>query len=246
MTEEGQGRSVLVRDLGPDERPRERLSRHGPASLSDAEVLAILLGSGTRGESVLDLSRRVLESLGGLAGLSRADTLALNRIRGIGPARAAVLSAAAEAGRRVAAVAPSDRPRLTTPEGAFAFLSPRLRSKATEELVVLSLDARARPIAPPHVIRGGARAVGARPADVLREPMVLRAVSMLVAHNHPSGDPTPSSQDVALTGTLVDAGRMLDLDLLDHIVVGDGGFVSMRREGLGFTTARSAPRAPAG
>ncbi len=205
-------------------------------------MLAILLGSGTRGESVLDLSRRVLDTLGGLAGLSRADALALGRIRGIGPARSALLAAAAETARRVAETTPSDRPRLATPEAAFAYLSPRLRSQATEELVVLSLDARARPIAPPHVIPGGARAVGARPADVLREPLVLRAVSVLIAHNHPSGDPTPSAQDVALTGALVDAGRILDLDLLDHLVVGDGGFVSMRREGLGFASATSAGR----
>ena len=216
------------------------MAKHGPGSLSDTEALAVLLGSGTRGESVIELSRRVLRTVGGLSGLARADALALGRIRGIGPARAALLAAAIECGRRVSGPSPADRLRLSDPDAVFAFIGPHLRSRSTEELIVLSLDARGRLLAPPHTISGGARAVGARPADVLREPLVLRAVSAVMAHNHPSGDPTPSPQDVAMTETVVKAGQLLDLRLLDHVVVGDGSFVSMRREGLGFAPRDAA------
>lgn len=222
------------------ERPRERLLRHGAATLADTELVALVLGTGVAGESAVEIARRLLAGAGGPSGLQRADALALQSERGLGPARAAVLLAAFELGRRASAPPLPARPVLLAPEAVASLLGPLLRGRATEHLVVLSLDSRGALLAEPRPVEGGVRSVAARPADVLREPVILRASSVIVAHNHPSGDPGPSPQDIALTRVLVDAGRLLDIEVLDHVVIGLPGFVSMRREGLGFDRERRA------
>ena len=226
-------RSRRLPGVQSSEDPRERLLRHGAATLSDAELLAVLLGTWARGEAALDVPRRLLCLLGGIPGVARADGLVLESFPGLGPSRAATLLAALEAARRAAESGP-DRAVLSTPEAVVALAGPRLRSRATELLLVLSLDARGALLREPRPIEGGTRSVAARPADVLREPVVLRATSVVLVHNHPSGDPTPSPQDIALTRVLVEAGRLLDLEVLDHVIVGSPAFLSLRREGLGF------------
>lgn len=227
-----------IRDLAGDERPRERLLRHGPEVLGDAELIAIVVGSGTRGENVLDLARRLLESQGNLAGLIRADATSLQRTKGLGPAKAAQVAAAIELGRRVQRLDPEERPLLTTPEAVFGLMGSRLLGLRKEKLFALALDTRGRLLGAPAEVAGGVNSVTVRAAEVFREPVILEATSVILVHNHPSGDPRPSPQDVAVTTDLIAAGDHLDIAVLDHVIVGQGRFVSMNREGYAFKRNR--------
>jgi DNA repair protein RadC len=223
-----------MREHAADERPRERLAAHGPSVLSDAELIAIVLGSGLRGENVVDLARRLLEQSGGLGGLVRADVKALLRVKGLGPAKAAQVIAAVELGRRARDLDPDSRPIVDSPEAVFALLGPRVLGKTKEEVFVLSLDTKNRLIGSASVVSGSVANVNLRPGEVFREPIVLDATSVIVAHNHPSGDPRPSTSDVLVTKELIEAGELLGIRVADHVVLGQRDFVSLRREGLGF------------
>jgi DNA repair protein RadC len=228
-----------MRELAEDERPRERLLAHGPEVLADAELVAVILGSGTRGENVVDLSRRLLEALGGITGLARADGAALQRTRGLGPAGAARIVAAMELGRRLPQATIESRPRLTSPEAVYALVGPRLLGLSKERLVVVSLDTKARLLGAPTDVPGGVANVSVRAAEVFRQPVVLEASSVILVHNHPSGDPAPSPQDVLVTKGLVAAGELLGIEVLDHLVTGQNCYVSMKRDGYGFAQAKS-------
>lgn len=224
-----------IREWAGDERPRERLLEHGPSVLSEAELIAIVLRSGVPGENVVDMARSILELHGGLTGLMRADPKSLQRTRGLGPAKAAQLAAAIELGRRAQLSEPAERQILTRPETIFAEMAPRLRGKPKEELYVLPLDTKGRLLGAIAPVNGGSvNAVTVRPAETFREAIILNATSVVLVHNHPSGDPRPSPQDIAVTKGLIAAGALLDLEVLDHVVIGVTSFVSMRREGLGF------------
>jgi len=227
-----------MREFADDERPRERLLRHGPAVLGDAELIAIVLGSGIRGENVMDLARRLVESEGGLDGLVRADVQSLQRARGLGPAKAAQLAAAIELGRRLQQLDPDARPVLARPEAIFAFMAPRLLGRPKEELHVLALDAGNRLLGAPMRVPGGVNMVPVRTAEVFREAIVQHATSVVLVHNHPSGDPRPSRPDVAITRDLIAAGELLQIAVHDHIVVGHGKYVSMKRDGYAFRGKR--------
>lgn len=225
-----------MREFAGDERPRERLIRHGASVLADAELVAIILGSGQPGENVLDFARRILDGLGGVSVLARADAALLQSVKGLGPARAAQLAAAIELGRRVQQADPESRPLLTTPEAVVALLGPRLAGKAREEVYSLPLDSRGRLLgAAVPISNGAANAVALRPAGAFREAILLEAVSILVVHNHPSGDPRPSPQDVSLTRQLIKAGEMLDITVSDHVILGAQSFVSFKRDGYAFS-----------
>lgn len=223
-----------MRDLPDDERPRERLIAHGPEVLGDAELVAIIFGSGSAGENVVDLARRLLDEAGGLDGLARADVAQLQRTRGLGPAKASQLAAALELGRRAGRIDPRERPLLTSPEAVFGYIGSRFAGKTEEQAYVLSLDSRGRLIGSATAVGGGVNSVMARGAEIFREPVVLRAVSAILVHNHPSGDPRPSRQDIQVTRTLIDAGNILGIQLVDHVIVGQNRFVSLKREGLAF------------
>jgi DNA repair protein RadC len=220
-----------MREIASDERPRERLLHHGPETLSDAELLAVLLGSGRAGENVVDLARSLLEESGGLAGIVRSDGKELQRRKGLGPAKAAQVAAAIELGRRIQEIDPASRPSFATPEAVFAYFGPRLGGRAGEELHVAAVDPRSRLLARPSRVHGTSSAVPVQAAEVFREAIVLRANGVVLVHNHPSGDPRPSPQDVTVTKGLVAAGELLGITVLDHVIVGQGNFVSMKREG---------------
>jgi DNA repair protein RadC len=237
MSEDNGAAYRTIHELAGDDRPRERMVAHGPAVLSDGELIALILGSGLRGENVLDLARRIIDSQGGLAGLARADVKTLQRTRGIGVAKAAQLAAALELGRRAQQGTPQDRELLTTPEAVFKFLGPRLLGETKERLFVLSLDTRGRLLGAAAEVSGGVNAVRARAAEVFREPVVLSATSVVLVHNHPSGDPRPSAQDVAVTESLVKAGKLLEIDVADHVIIGQNSFVSLQRDTHAFKTA---------
>ncbi len=220
-----------LREIAEDDRPRERLLKHGPAVLSDAELVAIILGSGLPGENVVDLARSMIEQQGGLAGLVRADTKMLQKTRGLGPAKAAQVAAAIELGRRMQQLGPEARPMLSTPEAVYALLSPRLVGATTEQLFVLALDTRSRLLGSARPVSGTINSLPVRAAEVFREAIIQDASAMVLVHNHPSGDPRPSPQDVHITRELLAAGKLLGIDLQDHVIIGTGRFLSMSREG---------------
>lgn len=218
--------SAIAR-LPDSERPREKALERGVDALGDAELLALLLRTGTAGEGVLELAQRLLAEHGGLAGLARIQADALAGLDGLGPAKATELAAAFVLGARAAAGA-VDRPRLRTPEEVHAFvnavLSPAILRLPHEELWCLALDPQLRLIGQPRVVtRGDVDGTDAGPRAFLRIALAAGATQMIAVHNHPSGDPAPSVADRAVTRRLVEAGRAVDLPLRDHLIIGSGG-----------------------
>jgi len=216
-----------------EDRPRERLLAHGPAALSDAELLALVLGTGTRAEPVAALASRVLSEAGGPGGLARADVSQLAAIQGCGRARAAEIVAALELGRRSVRALAAERRQIRGPEDAAALLQPRLAHLEREQSMVLLLDRRHRLLREAIVGLGGVSHAPMAPREVLaaalREP---GTAAFLVAHNHPSGDPEPSAEDRAITRRLSDAAAVVGLEFLDHVIVAARGWVSIRRDGM--------------
>jgi DNA repair protein RadC len=231
-------RSLMVREMAPDERPRERLFARGPASLSNGDLLAILLNTGIQGEPVTAVAQRLLVEHGGLLGLLKLDVDELARIRGVGPAKAAKLKAAFEIANRVQALGTDERPQISSPDDVVNLIGLEMSLLETEQLRVVLLDTKHRVRSVKTVYSGSVNQAQVRIAEVFREAVRANAVAMIVVHNHPSGDPTPSAPDIALTAELERAGELLDVDLLDHLIIGQGRHVSLRRLGLGFAPAR--------
>jgi DNA repair protein RadC len=224
-------RPVRVAERPPTDRPRERLAALGPSALSDAELLALLLRTGTAREDVLAFASRVLVALGGLGAIPRMHASELVAIPGIGPATAAEIVAALELGRRAAQRLAADRPQIMRPADAAALLAPRLAHLEQEQCVALLLDRKHRLLRDVVVGIGGIAHAPMEPREVfaaaLREPGVA---AVLVAHNHPSGEATPSAEDRAVTRRLADGAALLGLEFLDHVIVASGGWSSIRGE----------------
>ena len=224
--------------------PRERLAREGVRGLADAELLALLLRVGTRESGSVVLAGRLLEQSGGLASLAGASTAALERMRGVGPAKAASLLAAFELGRRVAS-APLDRGRpIRSPQDVQRHYAPRLRGRLRESFHVLILDGRHRLVAVEEVSVGTLTSSLVHPREVFREAIRSAAAAVLLVHHHPSGDPTPSAEDRAVTDRLAAAGELLGIAVVDHVVVADGGYFSFRE--AGWRISAGAGGAPMG
>jgi DNA repair protein RadC len=224
--------------MAPDERPRERLRLRGAASLSTSELLAILLNTGLKGEPVTDLAQRLLRDHGGLTGLMRMDVVELANIRGLGEAKAAKLKAALEVGVRLAAIGPEQRPQISSPDDVVNLIGIEMAALDQEQLRAVLLDTKHRVLAIRTVYQGSVNQAQVRVSEVFRDAIRHNAVAIVAVHNHPSGDPTPSSADVALTAELVRAGNLLDVELLDHLIIGQGRHISLRRLGLGFAPVR--------
>ncbi|MGD9933282.1 MAG: DNA repair protein RadC [Dehalococcoidia bacterium] len=223
-----------MRELASSDRPRERLLQHGPDTLSDADLIAIILGSGIAGQNVVEVARNLLDETGGLPGLVRVDTKALQRARGLGPARAAQVAAAIELGRRMQQLGPEARPMMRSPEAVFAHFAGRYIGKTKEELFVIALDTRGRMLGAPARVHGAVNSVPARAIDVFREAIVNEAISILLVHNHPSGDPRPSPADLTVTKELAAAGKLLGIDVIDHVIIGAGVYLSFREQSYVF------------
>ena len=223
-----------IKELPEAERPRERLRRVGAAALSTAELLAIVLRTGSGGENALALATRLLARHGGLAGIARTTLSELQRERGVGLAKAAQILAAVELGRRLMVSAPGERPQIRSPADAAMLLVPEMGHCEQEHLWILFLDIRNRVLGSEAVYKGGLAETQVRVADVFREAVRRNCAAIIVAHNHPSGDPTPSPEDVAVTRDLVAAGRLLGIEVLDHLVIGHQRWVSLRERGMGF------------
>lgn len=220
-----------MKDLLPDDRPREKLLRNGPAALGDNELVALVLGNGTRGVDVLGVANDLLRRRGGVHGLARSSADDLSQIGGIGRARAAQVVAAVELGRRVAARGPSARVQLRSPHDAAAFLLPTFGARAVEQFGIVLLDSKHRVLRTTVVASGTLNSTIVHPRDVFREAMLGAAAAIVVFHNHPSGDPSPSPEDVELTRRLRAAGVLMGIEVVDHIVLGDARYCSLKEMG---------------
>ena len=225
-------RGPLMRELPMDERPREKLLCHGVALLSNTELLAILIGTGTREESAMGLAGRVLSSAGGLSGLGSLQAEEMSRIKGIGKAKACCLAAALELGRRMAACGGKNRVRVGNSGEAATLFQEEMRHLKKENFRCALLNVKNEVLCIENVSVGGICGTNAHPREVFEAAIRKGANAIIVAHNHPSGDPTPSDDDRELTRRLKESGEILGIKLLDHIIVGDGVYISMSEEGL--------------
>jgi DNA repair protein RadC len=223
-----------ITDLAVTERPRERLFKLGPQALTTSELLAILLRVGVAGENAVQVGQRLLGHFGGLHGIHRAAYEEVCAQRGIGPAKAAQLKAAIELGRRLSLEAPAERPTIHRPADAAALVQYEMSALEQEHLRVMLVDTRNRVMDVVNLYHGSLNASLVRVGEVFKPAIRRNAAGIIVIHNHPSGDPTPSPDDVALTRALVQAGELLDINVLDHLIIGSGKFVSLKERGLGF------------
>lgn len=232
-----QARPRTVRESTPAQRPRERLAAAGPAGLSAAELLALIWNTGAAGRAATELAETALQRHGGLADLARADVAELITLPGIGTARAAQLVAALELGRRAIADRPPGRWTVRSPRDVADRLSVELGRAEREELHVLLLNAKNVVLRQVPVYRGNVSAAVVRVGELFRDAVRSHAAGLIIVHNHPSGDPEPSPDDLHLTAEAIAAGRLLDLPVLDHVIVADGGYVSLRDRGVAFDQA---------
>ena len=223
-----------IMDLDLAERPRERLARLGSQALNTAELLAILLRVGVPGENAVQVGQRLLQEFGGLAGLHRASYAEVCDQHGIGPAKASQIKAAIELGHRLTMLAPEERPSVHSPEDAAALVRYEMSALEQEELRVVLLDSRNRVVGIETIYKGSLNSSQVRVGELFKSAIRRNAASIIVVHNHPSGDPTPSPDDIALTRAIMQAGKLLDVEVMDHLVIGQGRFVSLKERGLGF------------
>jgi len=224
-----------IMDLHEADRPRERLAALGPQALSNAELIAILLRVGVRGESAVAVGQRLLNKFGGLSGLHRAPFKELMDQHGLGEAKASQIKAAIELGRRLTLESPEERPAINSPADAAALVQYEMSALEQEHLRVILLDRRNRVMETVEVYKGSVSSSQIRIGEVFKEAVRKNASALIVIHNHPSGDPTPSPDDVAVTRAIVQAGKLLDVSVLDHLVIGLSRWVSLKEKGLGFS-----------
>ena len=221
-----------MRDVAPHDRPREKLERLGASALGDNELLALVLGSGSRDLDALELANRLIGHAGGLHGLTRAGIGDLRHVQGIGRARASQVLAAVELGRRTLMRAVADRPRLNTPPQMAAYLLPQYGGGSVERFGIAMLDSKHRLIRIKIVSVGSLDTTIVHPREVFREAASASAAAIVLFHNHPSGDPTPSPDDVALTTRMVGAGDIMGIEVVDHLILSDQRYYSMLESGL--------------
>ncbi len=234
MTESNSQPVYRITDLQENDRPRERLAALGPQALSNAELIAILLRVGVPGENAVQVGQRLLQKFQGIRGLHRAPFVELCKQHGIAEAKAAQIKAAIELGRRLTVEAPDERPSINSPADAAALVQYEMSALEQEHLRVLLLDRRNKVMEVTEIYRGSVNSSQVRVGEVFKEAIRKNASGIIVVHNHPSGDPTPSPDDVAVTRAIVQAGKLLDVDVLDHLVIGQGRWVSLKERGLGF------------
>jgi len=220
-----------MKDVAPHDRPREKLERMGPAALGDNELLALVLGSGSRDVDALAIANRLLAEAGGVHGLTRIGLGQLRQVEGVGPARAAQVTAAVELGRRTLMREAAERPRLRTPRDVAAYLLPQYGALPVEQFGIIMLDTKQRVIRIKILSLGSLDQTIVHPREVFREAASASAASIVLFHNHPSGDPAPSADDLALTARLVSAGGLMGIEVVDHLILADRLYFSLVESG---------------
>lgn len=223
---------ITIRELPEAERPRERLAKYGAQSLQTHELIAILLRTGTKRRSALTLAQELLQRFDGINGVVAASVSELAQVPGIGLAKAAQLAAAMELSRRATLAQLHDRPQIRGPEDIYALLSDALRQEKREHFVAVLMDTKNKVLKTETISIGTLDSSLVHPREVFRAAIREGAACMIVAHNHPSGDPTPSPEDIQVTKRLQEVGKLVGIELLDHIIVGDGDYTSLRQRGM--------------
>jgi DNA repair protein RadC len=223
-----------VKEWPASEQPREKLAQLGAEHLSEAELLAILLRVGVQGQDVVSLASELLRTFDGLIGLSRLPTSSLAQVKGMGPAKAVTIQAALELGRRLLLSDAAERLQVRSPQDVASLLQLQMGLLQQEHLKVVLLNTKNHVIGVRDVYRGSLNTSLIRVSEVFRDAVKENCAAIVVAHNHPSGDPTPSPEDVRVTRELVAAGKLLDIELLDHLIIGHNRHVSLRQKKLGF------------
>jgi DNA repair protein RadC len=226
-------KSFTIHDLPISERPRERLQKFGIEALSAQEILALILGRGVAGESVMVTAQRLLSQFGNLKGIASASVEELSQVKGIGIAKASQIKAAFELANRVEGFSEAgSKPLVKSPDDVVGLVRGRLKGKKKEHFLALLLDTRNQLIKVAEVSVGSLDGSIVHPREVFKEAISATAASVVFAHNHPSGDPTASEDDIGLTKRLAEAGEIVGIDVLDHIIIGDKNYLSLKREGL--------------
>ena len=226
-------KSFTIHDLPISERPRERLQKFGAEALSASEILALILGRGIAGESVMTTVQRLLSQFGNLKGIASASVEELSQVRGIGLAKAAQIKAAFELANRLEGYAEvGKKPLVKTPDDVAGLVRSRLKDKKKEHFLALLLDTRGQLIKVSEISVGSLDSSIVHPREVFKEAISASAASVIFVHNHPSGDPTPSEDDIKLTKRLAEAGEIMGIDVLDHIIIGDKEHLSLKRKDL--------------
>ena len=220
-----------MKEVAPHDRPREKLERLGASGLGDNELVALVLGSGSRDADALELANRVVEYAGGVHGLTRIGVDRLRHVSGVGPARAARIIAAVELGRRTLVRGVAERPQLTTPRQLATYLLPQYGAVAVEQFGIVMLDTKHRVIRVRIVSVGSLDTTVVHPREVFREAASASAAAIVLFHNHPSGDPSPSPDDLVLTTRMVNAGDIMGIDVVDHLILADQRYFSLVEAG---------------
>lgn len=226
------GNQLMLRDVPEEERPRERMIRQGREHLSNVELIALLLRTGSMGESVMALAQRVLSQTGGLKGIAHLSYHELTQIHGIGPAKAVQILAGIELGQRLMKVLPDERYAIRSPEDAVQLVMEEMRFLQQEHFVCMFLNTKNRVIEKKCIFIGSLNSSVVHPREIFREAIRCSAAGVICVHNYPSGDPTPSQEDLEITKRLYNAGEMIGIDLIDHLIIGDQLYYSMREKGL--------------
>lgn len=221
-----------IKELPEEERPREKLLKYGAESLSDAELLAIIIRIGSKERTAVELSQDILHYFGGLRALNYLSIRELTQIKGLGPAKAIQLKAVVELSKRLASLSREAREVIKSPQDVAQLLMPELRFLTQEVFKLVLLDIKNQVIAMPMVSKGGLSSSIVHPREVFKEAIKHSSAAIILVHNHPSGIPEPSRDDISITKRLVDSGKIIGIDVLDHIIIGDGIFTSMKEEGI--------------
>ncbi|SNQ59440.1 RadC family protein [Candidatus Methanoperedens nitratireducens] len=221
---------LRILDMQKEERPRERLIKNGAAALSDSELLAIILRTGSKQENVINLSQRLLSEYN-LKQLSTINIAQLMNIHGIKESKAAQIAACFEIARRLESFNEEVKPKVNSPEDVYRRIYPRMREQKKENFIELCLDTKNQIIREEIISIGSLNANVVHPREVFKTALAVSAAHIIVAHNHPSGDPTPSREDIEVTKKLIEAGKIIGIDVLDHVIIGDGRHFSMKEAG---------------
>ncbi|WP_163191786.1 RadC family protein [Clostridium thermarum] len=224
--------TLKIMDLPKNERPRERLFKYGPESLSNSELLALILRSGNSGENIINLCNRILTEAGGLNGLLNSNAEEFMKLKGIKEAKAAQLLALAEITKRFRTYKSGEEYIIKSPADAASILMETMRSLKQEVLKIILVNTKNKVILIKDVSMGSINSSIVHPREVFMEAVRRSAASIIVCHNHPSGDPTPSSEDINITHRLKECGKLLGIELLDHIIIGNGTYISLKEKGI--------------